>query len=493
MQALDPSQQDDWPEYIDTGDIIRELWMRGDLEFLLWEQQIPIWEKLQNLPAGVVEFVILCARQFGKSTVGVLYALSEAIKNRDCCILIVGPDINQTTDIVGPKMRFLCKTAPPGLIKPMAARNRYHVYHDLDPKALDYTEIVIAGMNENSSSQRGKTVHRILIEEIVDVPEQHYLSSIRSDLGPALLHSKDGKIVYLTTPPKYPGHPFVTITLADAKMNDAVTTFKLDDNIALSEQQKANAIKLAGGKESVDFKREYECEIVRDPAVVCLPDFVTAENVRVFGLPLRCIMSVTVDWGGVRDKTVAVLHTYDYLLNRDLFWDCRKFEPNTSTNDIIAGIREMMEGHYVQYVYVDAQPDRVRELNHERNFPCIQAYNRDPIAQCQQLNVKFQLGQAWIHPRAKFLIVTAESAIWNKNKTDFDRNDSLGHMDGISAMMYAINMQCRDNPYGEQFTALDALQANQIPARFEDTRHVIGESEVIVPRAFGRHALQRLA
>jgi hypothetical protein len=488
MEALDLSHQDDWPEYFDTDEITRELWLRGDLEFLLWAQQQPIWDKLQNLPAGVVEFVVLCARQFGKSTVGVLYALSEAIKNRDCCILIVGPDINQTIDIVGPKMRFLCRTAPPGLIKPMASRNRYHVYHDLDPHALDYTEIVIAGMNENSSSQRGKTVHRILIEEIVDVPEQHFLSSVRSDLGPALLHSKDGKIIYLTTPPKYPGHPFVTETMVEAKLNDALCKFTLDDNVALTEQQRANAIKLAGGKHTVDYQREYECKVVRDGRVVCLPDFATEQSVRIFGLPVRCFMSVTIDWGGVKDKTVAVLHTYDYLLNIDMFWDCRVFEPNSSTIDILAETKKMMEGHAEPSVYIDAVPDRIREFNIERGFACMQAYNREPMAQCQQLNVKFQMGQAWIHPRCKFLIATAESAIWNKNKTDFDRTDALGHMDGISAMMYAITMQNRENPFGEYHPALDALHANQIPARSEDFREVIQAEEPIIPRAFGRHA-----
>ena len=132
--------------------MISALWMRGDLEFLLWPQQIPIWDQLQNLPKNVVEFVVLCARQFGKSVVGVIYALSEAIKHRDCCILIMGPDTKQTIDIVAPKMRMLTRTAPPGLIKQMKSNNRYHVYHDLNSKASDYTEIVIGGMNEDRKS-----------------------------------------------------------------------------------------------------------------------------------------------------------------------------------------------------------------------------------------------------------------------------------------------------------------------------------------------------
>src|SRR5688572_27378019 len=197
------------PSEVSQQDIERILWMRGDLEFLLWRQQLPIWNQLKNLPVSCELFVCLCARQYGKSTIGVCYALSEAIKHRDCCILIIGPDTKQTIDIVNSKMRFLTRTAPRGLIKPMRAANRWHVYHDLDPTAQDYTEIIVGGMNENSSSHRGKTVHKILIEEIVDCPEDLFLESVLGDFGPALTHSIDGKIIYLTTLLKYPGHPFI--------------------------------------------------------------------------------------------------------------------------------------------------------------------------------------------------------------------------------------------------------------------------------------------
>lgn len=477
----------DLPQYLTLEQIRLELWMRGELEFLLWPQQIPIWRKLQNLPSHVVEFVILCGRQFGKSTIGVAYALSEAIQNRDCCILIVGPDINQTVDIVGPKMRFLTRTAPPGLIVPMASRNRYHVYHDLDRKAQDYTEIVIAGMNENSSSQRGKTVHRILIEEIVDVPEQHFITSIRSDLGPALLHSDRGKIVYLTTPPKYPHHPFVTETLVQAKLDDALSIFTLDDNIALTPEQKSNAIKLAGGRESVDCRREYYCEIVRDPRVVCLPDFQNAKCVRIFGLPNRCFMQTTIDWGGVRDKTVALLHTYDYLQNKILIWDERVFEPNTGTATIVRSVLEMEKGHEISMRSVDAPPQLLVDLNLEFGFQSQLPQKDDWQAALNNLNKQCGSGEVWIHPRCKFFIVSCESGILNRNKTDFDRNDALGHMDGVATGMYAVRMQNRENPFTERTEASDWLQQNQIPPRDEISRAALQYETVTIPRAFGRH------
>jgi len=461
-----PSRSDVW---ISHEAMIRELWLRGDLEFLLWPQQLAIWEQLQNLPRDVVEFIILCARQFGKSTVGVIYALSEAIKNRDCCILIMGPDTRQTKDIVGPKMRFLTRTAPPGLIKQMKAENRYHVYHDLNPRANDYTEIVIGGMNENSSSHRGKTVHKILIEEIVDVHEDDFMHSLRSDLGPALTHSRDAKIIFLTTLPKYPHHPFITETLPKAELKNAVARFTIEDNIALTPEQRRNATELAGGLESTDYKREFMCEIVRDKRIVCLPDYIPSVNVRDFHLPLESKKTVTIDWGGVRDKTCAVLHTYDYLSDLDLIWDERVFEPNTATSTIIRECREMEMGHKINARFIDAPPQLVCvDLMQDHDYIASLPEKLDWRASLNTLNVRFGQGKALIHPRCKFLRVSAESGILNKNRTDFQRSEILGHCDGIAAMMYGIRMQDHSNPYSNPYADL-ILPTN--------SAHVISDSQ----------------
>lgn len=445
MTALPRSNE--LPDYFQEDALTHILWMRGDLEFLLWPQQIPIWNQLQNLPVSVELFVCLCARQFGKSTIGVLYALSEAIKNRDCCILIIGPDIKQTKDIVNPKMRFLLRSAPPGLVVQMKSENRWHVYHDLNPRSSDYTEIIIGGMNENSSSQRGKTVHKILIEEIVDVHEDDFLSSIHSDLGPALTHSKDGKIIFLTTLPKYPGHPFVTETIPLARLKNAIAVFDIHSNVALSPAQFQKCLDLAGGADSDDWKREYLCEIVRDRKLICLPDY-NVNSVQPFTLPLGSRIHVTIDWGGVRDKTAAFIHTYDYNNATDLFWDERIFPPNTASRDIVAELREMEKGHLIHSRFIDGPHQLVSvDLIQEHGYEARTPQKSDWEASLNTFNNRFRLGKVLIHPRCKFLQVSCESAILNKTRTDFERNEALGHMDAVAAGMYAIRM--RDtSPYG---------------------------------------------
>ena len=431
------------------------MWRRGDLEFLLWEQQYPIWELLQNLPPHIVEFVVLCARQFGKSTLGIIRALSQGIKHRDKCILIMGPDTKQTKDIVLPKMRMLTRTAPKGLIVPMRADNRFHVYHDLRREASDFTEIIIGGMNENSSSQRGKTVQEVLIEEIVDLHEDEYLDSLRSDLGPALTHSKGGKIIFLTTLPKVPDHPFITETMVKAELNEAIAVFTIHDNKALTPEQYQACVERSGGEDSIDFQREYMCRSVRDTKIVCLPDFSLLENVKPFEIPTWSYMQTTIDWGGVRDKTCAVLHTYDYLQDLDLFIDERVFEPNTSTEDIVKECKAMealwLKAHTTKEIkarFIDAPQQLVSvDLVQSHNYHAAIPYKNDWESCLNSANVRFQRRKALIHPRCKFLIQSANSGILNKTRTAFDRTEALGHMDGVATMMYAIRMVIKTNPY----------------------------------------------
>lgn len=468
------------------------LWRRGDLEFLLWEQQVMIWAAMNNMPPGVTEFVILCARQFGKSCVGVLRALSRALKFRDCCILIMGPDTKQTKDIVGPKMRFLTQTAPRGLIKQMKSENRYHVYHDLNPKSTDYTEIILSGMNENSSSQRGKTVQDIFIEEIVDVPPDNYLESLRSDLGPALTHSKNGVIHFLTTLPKIPDHPFITETITKAEFNNAISIFTIHDNKALTPQQFADCVDRAGGINSNDFKREYLCEVVRDRNTVVLPDWEEVVNVGDVFLPDHLFMHTTIDWGGVRDKTCAILHFYDYLNDVDIFWDELVFEPNTPTFLIIEACKEMeanfirmKEGNSIFSRFIDAPAQMVyidliqAPYFYHASIPQKPSFK----ASVNTLNSRFKQRKGIINSRCKFLILSARSGQLSKNKEDFLRQESLGHCDGIAAMMYAVKMRNTSDPYPIHLAKpTSKVLQNQVQGGI-----VHSSTAPIVPKAFGRH------
>lgn len=413
------------------------MWRRGNLAWKLWPQQEPIYYGVKGLPVETDLVVILCARQFGKSYLGAIMAIEDCINYPDRAILIVGPTLKQTTEIVAPRIRNIQKDAPRGLITRTKSESKWIVGN---------SELILGGFDIKSSSQRGKTLQRIYVEEIVESDPDKYIESMSSDLGPALTHSYGGKMIFLTTPPKLPDHPFVTDTMVQAKLQGSLYIYTIDDNTALRKEQYDRCVRLAGGRHTVAFLREYMCHIIRDPEILVIPAFDEKRHVKEINNISEAHWHVTIDWGGVRDKTCAVLHTLDFDNDKLLFQDVRVFDPNTPTDIIVKGVREMECGRKVTR-YADVPGQLKVDLQSLHGFEVMTPPKTDWKAAINALSVRFSLDKALINPRCKFLIESCNSGMFNVNKTDFARTNALGHMDGLAAMMYANRVQRTDSPY----------------------------------------------
>lgn len=426
-------------ETITRSDLVHHMWMKGNLSWKLWAQQIPIYQTIRGLPDSVTTVVVLCARQFGKSYLGTLCAVEDCLQNPDTSVLIIGPTIKQTIDIVHQSIRKIAQDAPTGLIQRSKSESRWFI---------GSSELLIGGFDiSNATRQRGKTLLKIYLEELVDSNPDQYAETIRSDLAPALTHSKNGKLVYLTTPPKLPDHPFITDTIPEAKLYGAFFSFTIDDNKQLSPDQYEACVRRCGGKDTIEFRREYLCEIVRDPSITVVPDFRADKHVGDFALPTHCFYQTAVDFGGVRDFTVALLHTYDFLSDTDLVLDERVFGPNTPTNKIIEGIREMEGKLPIRLRWIDAPPQMVDIDMNSQGFDARVPLKTDWLSAVNNMAVRFTQSKCLIAPKCKFLIQSLQSGTFNKSRNDFERTSSLGHCDGLAALMYGIRHMDRTNPY----------------------------------------------
>ena len=284
------------------------------------------------------------------------------------------------------------------------------------------------------------------MEEVVDSNPDQYREALRSDLGPMLTHSPEPRIIFLTTPPRIPDHPFITETIPEAKLYGAFFKFSIHDNKQLTAEQFEACIRRAGGQGSIEFRREYMCDIVRDTTIVVVPEFETAKHVQLCDMPQHCHPQLTIDWGGVRDLTVALLHTYDYMNDMDLIFDERVYPANTSTESIVKDLREFEAQTKVTARYADVPGQLQVDLNamgYETRLPIKQDWQ----AGINYMNARFYQGKAKVHPKCKFLIESLQSGTFNKNKTDFERTAALGHCDGLAALMYALRSQDRSAPW----------------------------------------------
>lgn len=420
------------------ADVRSYFWRRGNLSWQLWPQQEPIYNGIRTLAKRVETVVILCARQFGKSHLGVILAIEDCLRHPNKCVLIMGPTMKQAREIVTPRIRDITRSAPPGLIKPSKSEGKWYIGD---------SELVIGGFDLNSSSQRGKSVQTIYVEEIVDSNPDDYQESMRSDLGPALTHSDGGKMIFLTTPPKIPDHPFITDTMAQAELNDALYIFTIKDNHQLSPDQVAACIRRCGGEQTTDYRREYLCEIIRDASIVVVPDYDDIRHVSRFEIPLHYKPHVTIDFGGVRDKTVALLHWYNFLDAKTEIWDERVFPPNTATATMVKSILEMERQVPIESVRFADAPGQLQVDLIAGGYQVAMPPKDDWQAGVNRMAVAFSTDGIRIHERCRFLRQSLKSGTFNKHRTDFGRTDTLGHCDALAALMYGIRAQDVTNPY----------------------------------------------
>lgn len=356
--------------------------------------------------------------------------------------MIVGPELKQTRAIVNPRIKMLTQDAPEGMVTYLRSEDTWFI---------GTSRIILGGFDvKNATRQRGKSLYKIYIEEIVDSNPDDYTEAIRSDLGPALTHSKHAQIIYLTTLPKVEDHPFIIETIPEAKFYDAFYSFTIHDNVQLTKEQYNKCVRLCGGEETIEFRREYLNEMVRDAGRVVIPSFNEMFHVKqIIALPQRKTWYTTIDFGGTKDKTAALLHTYDFYNDLDIFWDERIFDANTPTDYIMAEIERMERAHEATTERIADCPGQIQvdlsSVGYEIRLPP----KLDWQAGVNQMSVRFANRKVVIHDRCKFLIASARSGSFNKQRDDFERTKLLGHCDALAAMMYALRVRNTESPYND--------------------------------------------
>jgi len=451
-------------------DIKRFMWEKGDLSWKLWPQQITIHDTIRELPKHIQIAVVLCARQYGKSYLGTLMAIEDCLKYPGFTIVIVGPTIKQTVDIVNQSMKLIQSDAPHGLIQRSKSESRWYVGD---------SEIIIGGFDvKTATRQRGKRALKIYIEEVMDSRPDDYLESLRSDLGPMLTHSPSPMMIFLTTPPRVPDHPFITHTIPEAKLFGAYFNYTIDDNVQLTPDQYEACVRRCGGKDTIEFRREYLCEIVRDTSIVVVPSFEKKLDVVEIDMPSDAHWQVVADWGGVRDMTAVLLMGYEYVSDMDMVIDERVYSSNTPTEIIHKDLLQMERdfNRPIKGRYADVPGQIGVDLIQTHNYPVMPVKKDDWQSAINYMNVRFSQRKVKIHPKCKFLIQSLESGTFNKNRTDFERTQSLGHCDALAALMYGLRTQDKTNPYAAEQGMMSALSNQFTKIRNNDDMVQIAKS-----------------
>lgn len=428
----------------DTLSAVHELFHRGQLRFMLHDGQRRIQENIDSSESK--EFLVFCSRQFGKSFFGLVYALQFLQQNPRTKAYIFAGTNKDAMDIANDNLAVIQRLAPPGWLTRYKTERRWIFEND--------SQLRIGSLEEPDAT-RGRNCNLIIIEEgAAACSSDQFQYAVSSVIGPMLLRSKNWRMIHITTPSKDVNHIIHRELIPKLSAKGAIARFTIHDNPQLTPSQIAEARERCLTEE--DWDREYMVKVVRYTSLTVVPEFDEGEHiVTETRIPEKAHWTIGLDIGGVRDKHGLCLGYYHFEEDTEVITDEILLPVNTSLEDIADAVRvlkaKVPKGHTC-VVAADA-PGQVRidlsNLGIATFFP--EKKKGSFEAGINFVRKKFKTGTLKVHERCKNLRNALLYGQFNKQRTDFARNEELGHCDMIAALVYKSRMQRTDNPYPDRF------------------------------------------
>jgi hypothetical protein len=458
------------------------MWSAGFISWKLYDDQLPFYDFLvqrvyspesNSEDAGVVVGNI--HRQFGKSFILCLLCIEFAMRTPGRQIRLMAPTQKALRKIIKPAMRTLLVDCPEQIRPKWNSADGIYEFSN-------GSEIHIAGANNgHADDARGQFSHLNVIDEAGFIDDLEY--ALSSVLLPQTLTTM-GRTVIISTPPSSPAHELIPI-LRLAESTEDYFVWPLDKTTHISEAAKAKLIKEMRRKGETSIRRELYCEIVVDETRAVCPEFTDAkalEIVKPVASPTYEQPLVAMDVG-FEDCTHVLFGFYDFkraTLCVQSEISLRRMRTDELASAVKAVEKELWPATSRPLRVSDVDLILLHDLSEIHGLHFAATEKDDKEAQVNKLRIWVQSGRIQIDPRCVLLIRQLKCAIWNKQRTEFERSAEDGHFDGVDALVYMIrNAPVSRNPY-------PALPGNVTVATHQISENaIISENRKAMNRAFG--------
>lgn len=412
-----------------------ELWRRGELSWLLRSEQVQLKDGLDQPDVQLVVFNV--CRRLGKTFTAVVYACEQSIK----CPQKIRYGCAFRTDLeefVLPAFEIILSTCPDELRPVYIATKQVWRF----PNGA---VIKLVGLDKNPNGMRGNAIGIMIFDEA------GFVVSLRriyvNVVIPATAKQRGIKIIFLSTPPETPDHYFVElIQKAQTQRNGFYAELTIDAISDLDPAERQRLLAEVGGETSVTAQREFFCKILIDPSIALAPEFDETLHVAKLKQPEYCRFWVSGDTGGVRDRTVLHLMTYDFIRGKVLVLAERAFPRETATAIWVPACKEMEDRRKVSR-HVDCHGQTQIDLMGTYNYPCAVPRKDELEATVNQVRTALQRGLVEIDESCQLLILTLKVGTLNRQRTDLARTEALGHMDAFMSLAYGLRHANKENPF----------------------------------------------
>jgi hypothetical protein len=488
-------------------DDLRLAWESGELSWLLNPNQRDVydacreWEALDPTaqPGDFPRvYVYDIGRRYGKTTIRFLMRCEDAIQRPGAIYRIASAYQRNIDEIVNDVSRYVLETCPDDLRPEYKQAKQKFVF----PNG---SEIRLVGLDMHPDGLRGQACDGDDLSEAAFIKGLRY--AIKSVLYPQYQGRPWARIYLESSAPREAESDYDAVFVEDAKQRGAYVYRTIDDNPMLSDDEREEFIRAAGGREHHDCQREYFNVRVRDPEGSVVPEFSVSRHVHMQEVPAYAHCYVGAD-PGTRDKFGLVFGYWD-IARAKLVIQRSWAERNAGLSDVAACIREterelwgtadvhtsrprwpddLREG--VPDTHVDGAPEPLRYWDGEKL--CANPYRRvsdtdartifeltrehkvafnaadkshakhaqDAGAARKIEQPKLYLLRQWllndrieIWPDSGPLESQLNAGRWNEQRTDFERTPSLGHLDCLMALVYMLPAIAQNlNPNKPEFT-----------------------------------------
>jgi len=441
---------------ISKAEALAELWRRGELQWLLDKNQKELYKLFHGSEHNIQTWLL--ARRSGKTRTLCVLSIEMCLRNPKSIVKFVSPTRLQVQTNVRPLIRELLETCPKELRPEFKTQDFIYYF----PNG---SELQLAGSErKNIDNLRGGSSHIAIIDEAQDVSELHY--AVQSVLLPTTL-TTNGKLLLSGTPPKNPDHEFIDY-IESAQAKDILIVKTVYDNPRLTTEDIERIIREYPERErSIQFRREYLCELIKDETTAVIPEFteeLKKQIIKEWPRPPYFDSYVSMDLGAV-DLTAVLFGYYDFraaklIIEDELEADFSKKDMNISklTDLILAKESQLWTNIYTNEVKKPHM--RVSDLNlivtqeiavksHGR-VSFVNTRKDEKDAAINNMRALLGSGKIIISPKCKKLIQHLDNVKWAsaKNRETFGRSKDNGHYDFVDALIYFTRMvNYAKNPY----------------------------------------------
>jgi hypothetical protein len=427
-------------------DVQNELWRRGEISWILYPHQRPIYQKIREVLASddpdSNSFVIDCSRQYGKSFTMFLVAVEDCIRNANWTIVFIAPLKSQVNEIInGKTFGTIFATCPKTLVPTM--RDSALVFPNGSRIRLAGTD------NHNYENLRGGAANTIFLDEA------GFMSDLESGVLPTvepMTKTTGGKVIYASTPPESLDHDYHEV-LRYHEEAGLIATYTIWDDRSLTETQLQKIINQCRGRDTTKFKREFECQRIADSSRQILPNFTESRQAAAL-LPNNKHRQdqfyrywdkyVVADWGG-RDKTAIIFSTYNYRLKRHIVETHLDLNGEAITPSIIASqVKDKLQElgwddeHTIHYWCDNNNPLIQQAMNITYRLPFVATSKGRLDGMVEKLKDWEYDDRIQYGPDAEFVLKCVASGNWTRSRDEFAKSRIYGHYDALAAMVYLI-------------------------------------------------------